>query len=294
MSKIIECENITHYYGNRLIYENLSFDVEQGKVLGLLGKNGTGKTTIINILNGYLKPRSGVCRLFGEEMEHLSPLTKSKVGLLLEGHVQHAYFTVSQIEKFYSAFFPKWKKEAYYELLKKLQVLPSQKLSTMSCGQRSQVALGLILAQNADLLVLDDFSMGLDPGYRRLFVEYLRDYAQSEEKTVFLTSHIIQDMEKLVDDCIIMDYGSILVQMPVGELLGTFRRYTFTPGADVTIPAGDGLYHPSVVNGRAELYSFDSPATVQGVLERAGIVCSDLRGETLNLEDAFIGLTGKY
>lgn len=72
MSKIIECENITHYYGNRLIYENLSFDVEQGKVLGLLGKNGTGKTTIINILNGYLKPRSGVCRLFGEEMEHLS------------------------------------------------------------------------------------------------------------------------------------------------------------------------------------------------------------------------------
>ena len=70
MSKIIECENITHYYGNRLIYENLSFDVEQGKVLGLLGKNGTGKTTIINILNGYLKPRSGVCRLFGEEMEN--------------------------------------------------------------------------------------------------------------------------------------------------------------------------------------------------------------------------------
>ena len=294
MSKIIECENITHYYGNRLIYENLSFDVEQGKVLGLLGKNGTGKTTIINILNGYLKPRSGVCRLFGEEMEHLSPLTKSKVGLLLEGHVQHAYFTVSQIEKFYSAFFPKWKKEAYYELLKKLQVLPSQKLSTMSCGQRSQVALGLLFAQDPDLLILDDFSMGLDPGYRRLFVEYLREYASAENKTVFLTSHIIQDMEKLVDDCIIMDYGSILVQMPVGELLGTFRRYTFTPGADVTIPAGDGLYHPSVVNGRAELYSFDSPATVQGVLERAGIVCSDLRGETLNLEDAFIGLTGKY
>ena len=294
MSKIIECENITHYYGNRLIYENLSFDVEQGKVLGLLGKNGTGKTTIINILNGYLKPRSGVCRLFGEEMEHLSPLTKSKVGLLLEGHVQHAYFTVSQIEKFYSAFFPKWKKEAYYELLKKLQVLPSQKLSTMSCGQRSQVALGLLFAQDPELLILDDFSMGLDPGYRRLFVEYLREYASAENKTVFLTSHIIQDMEKLVDDCIIMDYGSILVQMPVGELLGTFRRYTFTPGADVTIPAGDGLYHPSVVNGRAELYSFDSPATVQGVLERAGIVCSDLRGETLNLEDAFIGLTGKY
>ena len=222
MSKIIECENITHYYGNRLIYENLSFDVEQGKVLGLLGKNGTGKTTIINILNGYLKPRSGVCRLFGEEMEHLSPLTKSKVGLLLEGHVQHAYFTVSQIEKFYSAFFPKWKKEAYYELLKKLQVLPSQKLSTMSCGQRSQVALGLLFAQDPELLILDDFSMGLDPGYRRLFVEYLREYASAENKTVFLTSHIIQDMELLIDDCMIMDYGRLLLHKPVKEIMHHF------------------------------------------------------------------------
>ena len=245
---VIECRNLTHCYGERLIYKDLSFEVPRGRILGLLGKNGTGKTTTINILSGYLQPRAGQCLIF----------------------------------------------DAYYGLMEMLKVAPRQRISRMSCGQRSQVALGLILAQNADLLVLDDFSMGLDPGYRRLFVEYLRDYAQSEEKTVFLTSHIIQDMEKLVDDCIIMDYGSILVQMPVGELLGTFRRYTFTPGADVTIPAGDGLYHPSVVNGRAELYSFDSPATVQGVLERAGIVCSDLRGETLNLEDAFIGLTGKY
>lgn len=104
MEKIIECDKITHYYGDRLIYADLSFDVEKGKVLGLLGKNGTGKTTIINILNGYLKPRSGVCRLFGEDMNNISPATKSRVGLLLEGHVQHTYFNVQQIEKFYSAF----------------------------------------------------------------------------------------------------------------------------------------------------------------------------------------------
>ena len=273
---VIECRNLTHCYGERLIYKDLSFEVPRGRILGLLGKNGTGKTTTINILSGYLQPRAGQCLIFGEDIRTMRPETRA------------------QIERFYARFYPRWNRDAYYGLMEMLKVAPRQRISRMSCGQRSQVALGLILAQNADLLVLDDFSMGLDPGYRRLFVEYLRDYAQSEEKTVFLTSHIIQDMEKLVDDCIIMDYGSILVQMPVGELLGTFRRYTFTPGADVTIPAGDGLYHPSVVNGRAELYSFDSPATVQGVLERAGIVCSDLRGETLNLEDAFIGLTGKY
>ena len=295
MEQIIECNNLTHYYGKRLIYENLSFTVPKGRILGLLGKNGTGKTTTINILSGYLKPRSGECRIFGQEIQTMAPALRRNIGLLIEGHVQYQFMTITQIEKFYAAFYPnQWKKEAYYELMNKLKVATGQRISRMSCGQRSQVALGLILAQNPELLVLDDFSLGLDPGYRRLFVDYLRDYARSEGKTVFLTSHIIQDMERLIDDCIIMDYGSILVQMPVGELLGTFRRYTFTPGADVTIPAGDGLYHPSVVNGRAELYSFDSPATVQGVLERAGIVCSDLRGETLNLEDAFIGLTGKY
>lgn len=81
--------------------------------------------------------------------------------------------------------------------MNKLKVAPGQRISRMSNGQRSQVALGLILAQNPELLILDDFSLGLDPGYRRLFVDYLRDYARSENKTVFLTSHIIQDMERL-------------------------------------------------------------------------------------------------
>ena len=294
METVVKIENLVKRYKELVALDHLNLKIQEGEIFGLLGPNGSGKTTTINILSGYLQPRAGQCLIFGEDIRTMRPETRARIALLIEGHVQYAFMTIEQIERFYARFYPRWNRDAYYGLMEMLKVAPRQRISRMSCGQRSQVALGLILAQNADLLVLDDFSMGLDSGYRRLFVEYLRDYAQSEEKTVFLTSHIIQDMEKLVDDCIIMDYGSILVQMPVGELLGTFRRYTFTPSADVTIPAGDGLYHPSVVNGRAELYSFDSPATVQGVLERAGIVCSDLRGETLNLEDAFIGLTGKY
>ncbi|WP_455162001.1 ABC transporter ATP-binding protein [Tannerella forsythia] len=291
METIIHCENITHYYGKKLIYENLNFEVKQGKILGLLGKNGTGKTTIINILNGYLKPRSGICRIFGERMESLSPSTKARIGLLLEGHIQHTYFNVEQIERFYSRFFPNWKRDAYYELLRKLQVTPTQKISTMSCGQRSQVALGLLFAQDPDLLILDDFSMGLDPGYRRLFVEYLREYATAGNKTIFLTSHIIQDMEMLIDDCMIMDYGRILLHEPTRYIMERFRRFRFVcDGAE--IPVDERLWHTERTGNRWETYSFAPKEEVEQVLSPCGV--NGLKEEQLSLEDAFIGLTGKY
>ena len=226
MENVIECINLTHYYGKRKIYENLSFSVPKGRILGLLGKNGTGKTTTINLLSGYLQPRSGECRIFGQNVQTMDPALRKQIGLLVENHVQYQFMNIEQIEHFYAQFYPgQWRKEAYYELMKKLKVAPGQRISRMSNGQRSQVALGLLLAQNPELLILDDFSVGLDPGYRRLFVEYLRDWAHSEGKTVFLTSHIIQDLERLVDDCIIMDYGSILMQCPLGHINEGFHRF---------------------------------------------------------------------
>ena len=295
MENVIECRGLTNYYGKRLIYENLSFDVPQGRILGLLGKNGTGKTTTINIVSGYLKPHSGTCRIFGEDITRQNPATRRRIGLLIEGHVQYDFMTIPQIEKFYSRFFPgQWRPDAYYELISKLQVAQGQKISHMSCGQRSQVALGLILAQNPDVLILDDFSLGLDPGYRRLFVDYLREYAKSENKTVFLTSHIIQDMERLIDDCIILDYGKILLQKPVQEILSAGMRY------ECDVPEGyvpvehDEVYHPGVIRGHMEMFSFLPPDRMRQLLAADGIDVSTLKFERTNLEDAFIGLTGKY
>ncbi|MEJ8780406.1 MULTISPECIES: ABC transporter ATP-binding protein [unclassified Butyricimonas] len=294
MEKVIECKNITHYYGEKLIYENLNFEVEKGKVLGLLGKNGTGKTTIINILNGYLKPRSGECYLLGENMNHLTPTTKAKIGLLLEGHVQHTYFTIEQIEKYYQAFFPNWKRDAFYGLMEKLKVVPHQKINHMSCGQRSQVALGLLFAQDPELLILDDFSMGLDPGYRRLFVEYLRDFAAGGDKTIFLTSHIIQDMELLIDDCMILDYGRLLIHKPTREIMENFHRFRFSLNEGQVPTEHEKLWNTEKNNGQWITYSFEPLETVRQLLEAKGVQVADLKEETLSLEDAFIGLTGKY
>lgn len=291
---IVECKNLTHYYGKRCIYENLNFSIPKGRILGLLGKNGTGKTTTINILNGYLKPRSGKCLMFGENSANLSPQTKQKVGLLIEGHVQYSFMNIAEIEHFYAAFYPKWKKEAYYELMNLLKIEPKQKISRMSCGQRSQVALGLILAQDPELLILDDFSMGLDPGYRMLFVDYLSEYARSENKTVFVTSHIIQDMERLIDDCLIMDYGHIVLQMPVNELMNKFCRYRFQTNNTEQLANIPEILNTNTIKGKTETYAMLSKQEMENLLQQYNINTSQLVQEKLTLEEAFIGLTGKY
>lgn len=294
---MIACDSITHYYGSKLIYRDLSFEVAPGKVLGLLGKNGTGKTTIINILNGYLKPREGHCYLLGKESTTLTNADKARIGLLLEGHIQYSFFNIYQIERYFAPFFGKrWDRDAYFGLLKKLKVRPKQKLSTMSCGQRSQVALGLLFAQNPDLLILDDFSMGLDPGYRLLFVDYLREWATSGNKTVFLTSHIIQDMERLIDDCMILDYGKILLHRPTQEILDEYKYFSFPLEKGARLPEHSELHYPEVLLCDCKLLSKLSPAEVMQILHQQGISITQeqLCVANVTLEEAFIGLTGKY
>jgi ABC-2 type transport system ATP-binding protein len=291
----IECKNLTHYYGRKLVYENLSFNVEEGKILGLLGKNGTGKSTTINILNGFLQPKSGECLIYGENTQNLSPATKERIGFLIEGHVQYTFMNIHQIEKFYSRFYPKWNSTPYWELMSKLKVTPGQKISTMSCGQRSQVALGLILAQDPDLLILDDFSMGLDPGYRRLFIDYLREYAKAENKTIFVTSHIIQDMERLIDDVLIMDYNRILAQQPIETFMKNFRQYNIRLlNHEKGFPSTELAMNIERVKDTIEFYTYRDENEIREFLNNSNIGYTSFEEKKMTLEDAFIGLTSKY
>ncbi len=295
MNNVIECNNLTHYYGKKLVYENLNFHVKEGSILGLLGKNGAGKTTTINILHGFLQPRNGECLIFGENSQHLTPKTKSRIGFLIEGHVQYAFMDIYQIEKFYSGFYPKWNNKPYWELMEKLKITPKQKISTMSCGQKSQVALGLILAQDPDLLILDDFSMGLDPGYRRLFIDYLRTYAKAENKTIFATSHIVQDMERLIDDVLIMDFNRVLAQSPLDEFMNTFKQFNFELGrTDIDLSKEKFVVNIEIIKDKVELYTYESESFVKNFLNKKNISYKNFVEINMGLEDAFIGLTGKY
>ena len=293
---VVECKNLTHYYGKKLVYENMSFNIKKGSIFGLLGKNGTGKTTTINILNGYLKPLSGQCLIFGEDSHNISPETKARIGFLMEGHIQYGFMNIYQIEKFYSAFFPNWKKEPYFELMSKLDITETQKISTMSCGQRSQVALGLILAQDPDLMILDDYSMGLDAGYRRLFLDYLHEYAKSESKTIFITSHIIQDLENLIDDFVILDYRSILLSTTVKDFKNNFKQYKFETEitSDFNFSKDEIIRNFEVIKNNITIYSFSNKNEIENYLASKNIKFKNINEIPMSLEDAFVGITGKY
>ncbi len=291
---VIECRDLTHYFGRKRVFEHLNFSVRRGSIFGLLGKNGTGKTTTIRILNGFLTPTSGSCVVFGEDSHSLSPAVKAKIGFLIEGHIQYGLMTIRQIERFYSAFFPRWNKEPFYELMSRLDVTENQKISTMSCGQRSQVALGLILAQDPELMVLDDYSMGLDAGYRRLFIDYLTEYARGEGKTIFITSHIIQDLEALIDDCVIIDTRSVLAAMPIKEFRKKFKCFAFDVERPVRLEKDDVVKNFELIRNHASLFTFKTHAEVDRYLHAKGVGHRPLRQVPMSLEDAFIGITGKY
>jgi len=295
MSPVIECIGLSHDYNGKPALRNVSWQLQPGHICGLLGRNGAGKTTTINILNSFLTPKSGRCLLFGEDAHQLSNATKSRIGYLIEGHVQYGFFNVRQIEKFYSAFYEKWNPSIYYHLTEKLDISPSQRISTMSCGQRSQVALGLILAQQPDLIILDDYSMGLDPGYRRLFIEVIRDYAADGKRGILLTSHIIQDLEGLVDDVVFYDHGRVLTDTQAKKLQQEFCKFSFVPDSTIE-DAFDSTTLIRLEHGgkRSAIYGFLTAETAAEELKKQKIQFTDLKNDSLSLEDIFIALTGKY
>lgn len=290
----IEVKNLCHQYNGRTLYEDLILTVPEGTICGLLGKNGQGKTTLVNILMGFLKPTAGSCLVLGEDSHALSPAVRQRIGLLHEGHLAYEFMTIAQTERFYRGCYPGWEREIFFDLVDKMALSHNHKIGNMSCGQRSQVVLGVILAQNPDLLILDDYSMGLDAGYRRLFLDVLHDFAALGGKTIFVTSHIIQDLEQLVDMMIFIDKGT-LIQTELEDFMGSFHKYCFTNGQGILDLEKDEVITGWEQRGREiSLYSFATQDQVLQHLDALGIHPKEIERVEMTLEDGFIGLMGKY
>jgi ABC-2 type transport system ATP-binding protein len=307
MHPVIHVDHLCHRYGSRYIYKDLNFALAPGKIYGLLGKNGVGKTTLIKILMGFLRPVSGRCTVFGEDSHALTPAVRARIGLLFEGHVAYEFMSIRQIEKFYAPFYPNWDKRIYYRMVDKLKLSPGHLIRQMSCGQRSQVVLGLLMAQQPELLLLDDYSIGLDAGYRRLFLDEMREYLNHGNRTVFLTSHVIQDMEDFVDEVIFLERGGRLMTTSLKQFKNRFACYRLkvsngngTPGIprgmnrEEILSACPMLKNIEIHQDHWDLFTFASGRELAGALNTRNLPGNLLEPVNLSLEDAFIGYTGRY
>lgn len=281
---VVSIQDLHHCYGSKKIYQGLSVEVEKGSVFGLLGKNGVGKSTLINILMGYLRPKKGDCLVFGEPSHNLSPDTRRRIALLYEGFVSYDAMRICDVEPFFAAFYPAWKKSVFYDLVSLMDVKLTQKLSTLSFGQKSQVILGLVFAQDADLLILDDYSMGLDAGYRRLFIDYLKNYLHGTKKTVLITSHIMGELETLVNHIVILDRKMPVYQGPMESFCHDFKCYA----APSPVPETPGILRTETLPGETRLYSFLAGESLERILSMP------LKPVALSFEEKFLGYVGKY
>lgn len=294
-NNVIEVRDLEHYYGKNKVLHGLSFDVKEGSIFGLLGKNGAGKTTTINIMMGFLRPDKGQCSILGEPAHALSKVAKRKIGLLHEGHLSYEFFSIEETEDFYSGFYPNWDRNIFSEMMSKLKLKKSHKVKNMSCGQRSQVALAVLMAQGADMLILDDFSMGLDAGYRRLFLDKLTHYSKQLKKTVLITSHIVQDLERFVDDALIIDKGRVLKSTSVSSLKDGLHKYYFeTENLAENFEESDFIMDFSILSNGYEVVTSKDFASAKNEIETLSGSVKNFSESELSLEDSFIALTGRY
>ena len=153
----------------------------------------------------------------------------------------------------------------------------NQKISTLSFGQKSQVILGLIFAQDAKLLILDDYSMGLDAGYRRLFIEYLKNYIEGTNKTVLITSHVMSDLVDLIDDMMIIQKGGNIYANSMQNFITNFRCYKLPLNQQINL---ENIHRIEDYKFYKKIYTFDK----LDFLEELNV----------DFEDKFLGYVGKY
>lgn len=214
MSKILECKGLTKKYGDKCALNNIDLSINRGRIVGLLGPNGSGKSTIIKLANGLLLPRSGGIYINGEEP---GVNTKKIVSYLPERSYLSDWMKVSDIIKFFQDFYSNFNVSKAYEMLKRLNISPEDKLKTMSKGTKEKVQLILVMSREADLYLLDEPIGGVDPAARDYILNtIISNY--SENATVVISTHLIADIEKVLDDVIFINQGNVVMSAAVDEI----------------------------------------------------------------------------
>ena len=211
-------------FGSHRAVDALDLTVPVGSVFGFLGPNGAGKTTTIRMIMGHLHATQGqVLTLGADPWEHDEPTTR-RVAYVSENMALPAWMTPESAIAFCAPLYPDWNTELATSLLDAFRLRGKGRFSTLSKGQKRALCLLLALCQNAELLVIDEPASGLDTVARRDFLERILDVACQDGRTVFLSSHILTDLERVVDRVAILCRGRLRLQGDLEELKQGARK----------------------------------------------------------------------
>ena len=214
MNTILQCEALTKKFSGAAALSNVNLTIERGRIIGLLGPNGSGKTTLLKLINGLLVPDSGKVLISGMEP---GVETKKIVSYLPERTYLADWMKVSDIMSFFKDFYSDFHQDIASDMLKRLNIDPDKKLKTLSKGAKEKVQLILVMSRKADLYCLDEPIGGVDPASRDYILNtIITNY--NENATVLISTHLIAEIENVLDEVIFIKDGSITLHASVDDV----------------------------------------------------------------------------
>ena len=214
MNKLLTCTGLTKQYGSKAALDNLNLTLPRGRIIGLLGPNGSGKTTLIKLINGLLAPTAGQLYINGNEP---GPDTKKVVSYLPERTYFNSWMKVNDILDFFCDFYADFRRNRAEDMLQRLGIDPTARLSTMSKGTKEKVQLIMVMSRDADLYCLDEPIGGVDPAARDYILQtIISNY--NENASVLISTHLISDIENVLDDVIFIQNGHIRLHTSVDAI----------------------------------------------------------------------------
>ena len=206
---VIETKGLTRYFKKSAAVRQLALQVPRGGVFCFLGRNGAGKTTTMRMLMGMLDPTFGQARVLGCDSTRLTPQIRARIGYLAEGHFAYGWMKIRECERFQSGCYPKWNKKVFDSVIDHFSLDHDTRVKHLSRGERAGLCLAMTLAPEPELLMLDDPAQGLDPVARRSLLEAMVYVTRGKDRTIFFSSHLIHDVERVADYIAVLDRGQL-------------------------------------------------------------------------------------
>ncbi len=225
---VIKIEKLSKRFYPVKALNEVNLEIRSGRIVGLLGANGGGKSTLLRHMVGLYLPDCGSCVTFGCNAAALSPKELGRIGYVHQEGELIDWMTVPQLIRYVAAYYPNWNGELEREFVSRFEVSLEARVGTLSPGQRQKLAILLAIGFEPDLLILDEPAAALDPVARHQFLELLLHFIQDPGRTIIISSHILSDVEKVIDHVLILDKGKLLRDCPFDELQEEFLRVRLT------------------------------------------------------------------